>query len=511
MWRSPRPFNRAQRQKIVADSKIKIALSARSQSRLFMGALAGDLKQRFGAELHLYCFGSQELRHYQNLNTDGLFATITDANIILRRCFDTGLDEEAVINRAQAMERRLGTTINRLIVPDRHFGRGYSLASYYHPRSRYSECTSHTQAVHAYCESLTFWEEEFRTKGIELCIDGSREAFHISRSIGIPYRVLVGSRFQNYHNWAHNDHYENPNFEERWRQLTDSDGLEMEEPYLAHRANRKRYLARVKLTQTVKIILLTALRYGYWNLRGYEKAKGYYFWGTLQYHIRVWAAHRHMRRLAKTKLPDLAGKRFVYYPLHVEPETAIHGLSPEYFYQHALIAAVSRDLPAGVFLAVKENYGSLGRRPANFYRQVADLKNVIWVDVWERGFDCARQADAVVTICGTAGLEAVTSGTPVIAFGRHNIYNFLPSVRVVEDETQLAEYLHSALFQNDAERVSGEGKRLLKAIVDESFDMGSYDYIKLNQFETDSVRQAGDALMESISMASHQVDKRLPA
>ena len=492
----------------MTEATIKIALSARSQSRLFMAALARDLKQRFGAEIHLYCFGQQELQHYRKLNADGLFATIADANIVLRRCFETGLNEETVISRARDLERRLGITINRLIVPDRHFGRGYSLAGYYHPRSRYSECTSYAQAVHAYCESLEFWRDEFQTKGIDLCLDGSREAFHMARSMGLPYRVLAGSRFQNYHNWAINDHYENPNFEKRWHELTDSDGLEMAEPYLAHQANRKLSLKRVKLTQIAKNILLTTLRYAYWNLRGYEKAKGYYYWGTVQYHIRMWLAHRHMRRMAEVKLADLAGKRFVYFPLHVEPETALHGLSPEYFYQHALIAAVSRDLPAGVYLAVKEAYGSLGRRPANFYRQVADLKNVVWLDVWERGFDCARQADAVATICGTAGLEAVTSGTPVIAFGRHNIYNFLPSVRVVEDESNLAEYLRSALFENDAERVSAEGRRLLRAIVD---DMGKYDYIQLNQFESDTVRQAADALMESISRAPQQAGKQLTA
>ncbi len=136
---------------------------------------------------------------------------------------------------------------------------------------------------------------------------------------------------------------------------------------------------------------------------------------------------------------------------------------------------------------------------------------MVWLDVWERGFDCARQADAVATICGTAGLEAVTSGTPVIAFGRHNIYNFLPSVRVVEDESNLAEYLRSALFENDAERVSAEGRRLLRAIVDVSFDMGKYDYIQLNQFESDTVRQAADALMESISRAPQQAGKQLTA
>ncbi len=84
-------------------------------------------------------------------------------------------------------------------------------------------------------------------------------------------------------------------------------------------------------------------------------------------------------------------------------------------------------------------------------------------------------------------------------------------MRVVEDETNLAEYLQSALFENDAERVSAEGQRLVQAIVDVSFDMGNYDYIQLNQFESDAVRQATEALMKSISRAPQRSGKQLSA
>jgi hypothetical protein len=65
----------------------------------------------------------------------------------------------------------------------------------------------------------------------------------------------------------------------------------------------------------------------------------------------------------------------------------------------------------------------------------------------------------------------------------------------------LAGYLRNALCRNDAERVSAEGKRLLRAIVDESFDMGKFDYIHLDQFENDTVRQATDALIKSLPVA----------
>jgi len=476
-----------------------VAFGARSQTRFFDLALARQLKERFGTTIHLYCSGPQEVDFYSKHNVDGLFETVTDASVIEMHAFDSDLDDAQVFERARGFEERIGLTINRMIVPDRHFGRGYCLGGYYHPRSRRSENTSYTQAVHAYCEALAFWETEFRGKGVTACLNAPREAANMASEAGIPYRTLIASRFRNYHCWAVNPLYENPEFERRWNEIAEVGDLAIDQPYHAHLASRRNYLKHFSLRSMLRHLVITTMTYAYWNLRGYKKAKGYYYLSTMNYHLRTWLEYRRLRRLSKTKLDDMKGIRFVYYPLHMEPEAALHGISPEYFYQHALIAAVSRDLPAGVRLVVKEAFGNIGRRPANFYRQIADLKNVVWLDCWEMGLDCAKQADAVVTICGTVGLEAAVSGTPVIAFGQHNLYNFLPSVMVVNDERKLKSYLQKALFDADLKaRTQEDGGRLLQAIVDSSFDMGGYDYIRLQDFEQTAVQAASAALEHSL-------------
>lgn len=464
-----------------------------------MLALARELKAENQSRIHLYCFNVQEVQYYERMNDDGVFETINDANVLLRSAFENIPDENAVFDRARQLEKRVGITLNHLAVPDRHFGRGYALAGPLHPRSRYSESVDYPHIVHAFCAALEFWEQEFNNKKISVCLNGTREAQRIAQQMGIPYRVLVLSRYKNFHYWAWNDFFENPLIQEKWNTLTAADRLTMDKPYFAHSQNRLRWQKMFRFTLAVSNAVKTTLRYVYWNIRGYEKAKGYYYRETILHHFRLWAGYKQMRRWGKARLADLKGKRFVYFPMHVEPETALHGLSPEYFYQHALIAAVSRDLPAGVYLAVKEAYGSIGRRPKDFYRLVADLKNVIWLDVWEPGLDCVKQSEVVVTICGTAGLEAAALGKPVIAFGSHNIYNFLPSVKLVEDEADLTRYLRDALDQVDENKIRAEGERLLRAIVDVSFDMGSYDYIELNNFEGEVVERARLALVESLA------------
>ena len=477
-----------------------IAFGARAESRLFLLALAKEIQRRYGSEIHLYCNGPQEVAYYQNLNGDGVFTSITDASVLLVRAFDVGLDEARVMARARDFEALTGMTVNQMAVPHRHFGRGYALGGFYHPRSRYSQRVDYVHMVHAYCAALEFWDNEFKSKQVTMCINGARECAYMAGVRGIPYRAIAGSRFRGYHYWAWNHLNETPTIERAWQAIGADDGLDMDAPYHAHQINRNRYMRQFSTCKLLRNLSHGTARRIYWQLRGYRKAKGYFYREEMLFHYRVWRDYRRLKRQHLLRLVDLEGQRFAYFPMHVEPETALHGLSPEYFYQHALIAAVSRDLPAGCILAVKEAYGAIGRRPADFYKQIADLKNVVLLDVWESGFMCAQKADVLVTICGTAGLEAIVAGRPVVAFGRHNIYNFAPSVRVVHDESNLARYLREAFEgKPDRKTIRKEGRRVLKAIVDVSFDMADYDYIDLEKFEVAAVEDACDKLTATVS------------
>ena len=67
-------------------------------------------------------------------------------------------------------------------------------------------------------------------------------------------------------------------------------------------------------------------------------------------------------------------------------------MSPEYFYQLSCIAALSRDLPAGAILVVKETLAATGRRPRDFYAQIKEFKNVVMLDIRELGLEVVRAA-----------------------------------------------------------------------------------------------------------------------
>ena len=480
----------------------RVGLYARSETRLFMVSLAREIKDRFGASIVLYTGNDQETAFYRR-HGEGVFEDIIQAKALHAAAMEPPADERAEIERAQAYEARLGQTINFLSVSNRHLGRGYALGGFGHPRSRISEHAKYVHLLHAYNECLAFWDREIPARGLTLVLNGPRESGVMARHHGVPFRVFAGSRHANLHNWAWNEFYENPEFEWAYLDRAGSGENTLDRPYHSHLVNRLRYLRDASLLRLCHRGAREVAKFAWWRLRGYEKGRGYFLGDNLKMMARIWMDSRRLGRIATTRLDDLRGTPFVYYPLHQEPEMALQGLSPEYFYQLSLIAAVARDLPAGVRLAVKETFGAIGRRPRDFYGQIAEFKNVVLLEPMELGLECVRRAEAVVTICGTAGFESAVLGRPVIAFGAHNNYNFLPQVRIVHAEHELGGHLRWALDPRFArETAKAEGGRFLRAVVARSFDMRSYNFIDVAEFEHASVDDATSALSRSLDVAA---------
>ena len=474
-----------------------IAIGARSTTRHLIAEVAREIKRRHNCRIHLYANGAQELAYYNKMN-DGVYDTVNNASSLISHAFDKGLDEEEVMARAREYEDLIGYTINRILVPDRHYGRGFCLGGFYHPRSRQSTIT-YVQAVNAYCKGLEYWKNEIESKNIKLFLDGPRESAYVTHALNVPSRVLVGSRYKNYQYWAWNEMYESPEIQEGYANSDLNEPVDLDEPYFAHLAARNTFESNFALRVMVKRMAREVAQYAYWHLRGYEKAKGYYLSENLMFFYRVWRDYRRMRKLDIKKLSDLDGKRFVYYPLHIEPETALHGISPECFDQLGVIATIARDLPADTLLAVKEPYGMIGRRPDHFYRQLKDFKNVVLLDPWEIGIRCNQTASVVFTICGTSGIEALAAGKPVISFGQHNIYNRNYGVQVIDSMLDIRPQIEKALGGHfDQMQMKIHANRLLQSIIDCSFDLGDFDFINIDKFDPQIAKGAVDKLMVSL-------------
>jgi len=142
----------------------------------------------------------------------------------------------------------------------------------------------------------------------------------------------------------------------------------------------------------------------------------------------------------------------------------------------------------------------VGRRPDNFYEQIRAFKNVVLLEMMELGLDVTRQAEAVVTINGTAGLEAAVRGKPVIVFGHHNLYRILPHVLEVRESSDLKHCLKTALGGSiDEVAANRAGQRFLQAVIESSFDLHGYDFRTPDIIDPAAVDGAYAQLVEGLA------------
>jgi len=109
--------------------------------------------------------------------------------------------------------------------------------------------------------------------------------------------------------------------------------------------------------------------------------------------------------------------KYIYYPLHVDPEASTMVLAPHHTDQLSVIEALSKNAPAEMQIVVKEHGPMLGMRPSGFYETIASMPRVVVVPPSYDGLDLIKKSALVVVITGTAGWEAMRLGVPVLIAG----------------------------------------------------------------------------------------------
>lgn len=464
-------------------------------------ALCKELKRLTGCRVVFYVSGLESMRSHERFRKDGIIDEIVDRDVLLPAASRMDVGAEAVFTRAQEMEDFIGCTYNEVMMTRRDIGRGFALGGYYHPRMPGVDRMSYVQVIHGVSENLAFWRNEFESKRLDLIINGQKDAAVVARALGIPYRFLYSSRVGNYYYWSRDEFFEVPGLRESYDRLEGGrfEPIEIDQPYFQEIKSRAKSLRGSAFVRFLRQSVRWLMRQAYLTLKGYRSPWDYSILSGFTLY------GRRVRDLRKTRPPftqslaSLRGLPFVFYPLQTEPEMALQWMSPECFCQLGVIASLARDLPAGVILAVKDTIHAVGRRPNNFYDQIRDFKNVAPLDVMERGVDVVGRAAAVATISSTAGLEAAIMGKPVIMFGRHNGYQFVPHVHLVTREEDLRPALRRALDGSiDRNRAARDGARLRRALVNASFDLGQFDPLRPGSFDQAGIAAAASALLDSV-------------
>jgi hypothetical protein len=146
-------------------------------------------------------------------------------------------------------------------------------------------------------------------------------------------------------------------------------------------------------------------------------------------------------------------QRYIYFPLHLQPELTTDVYGGEYGDQLLAIEELARALPPGMLIYVKENpKQSLYMRDPSFFERLMAIPQVRYLPIDVPTFELTKNAVAVATISGTAGWEAMQMGKPVICFG-YGWYRGLPGAYTWNEiKDNLSETLSTFRFDKDALR-----------------------------------------------------------
>ena len=148
---------------------------------------------------------------------------------------------------------------------------------------------------------------------------------------------------------------------------------------------------------------------------------------------------------------------YYYMALHVLPESTILTQGDDNN-EAAHIIDICKKMPINVHLIVKENIEMLGERPLSFYKKLNEIHNLILVDPSMPSLALIKESIGVITICGTATLEAAIMKKKALYLGmpeysalngveKYNKYTttFTNNTEIPDNEDDHLRYLQAIL------------------------------------------------------------------
>lgn len=115
---------------------------------------------------------------------------------------------------------------------------------------------------------------------------------------------------------------------------------------------------------------------------------------------------------------ELSDINYIYYPMHQDPEFVLNVQAPFWYNQLNTIRMLSYNLPTGYKLLVREHRHNVGRRSGKYLRELARYPGVVIVDAFEDQYKYINNANLIVTVNGSTGLEGLFLKKKVMTLDR---------------------------------------------------------------------------------------------
>lgn len=148
----------------------------------------------------------------------------------------------------------------------------------------------------------------------------------------------------------------------------------------------------------------------------------------------IWNARKAWnQRYCDFRSLDELPSKYVFYPLQYSPESSINTPAPYFVDQMRAIDAIRHALPSDYVLVVKEHPACILLRNGRFVRNLQNVSGVKIAHYSMPGTEVARRADLVVSVTGTATLEAFLLGRQAITLGSSLVSSALGGVCSIDE------------------------------------------------------------------------------
>lgn len=353
--------------------------------------------------------------------------------------------------QAAELERQLGVNVLDVIRSDRHLGIGFVSSSDFHG-SAYADRIDYRRSLDIALRLSAFAENLIAARR-PLCVIGYPGAIYtnalitVAEALGTPMRSLGAPRRGNLFYWCADREGRPVDLAGAYAEELRASAPALGKPPESSDPMRIRLL-RERIARGAS---LRALARSNWKqfrgnigvvLRGQGGLYGNY---SIPAKMRAvcgqWLARRRAleQRPVLPTLPD--DLPFVFFPLHMEPETSLMVEARHAPSQATAIDWLARAAPPGWCVVVKEHPAQGVPRSRGFLDLLDRYPNVIACGMLEQSDDIVGRAQAVAIINGTVGFQAAAAGKPVLSFYERYIPNLLPHVRYIRSLDELTKAL----------------------------------------------------------------------
>lgn len=110
----------------------------------------------------------------------------------------------------------------------------------------------------------------------------------------------------------------------------------------------------------------------------------------------------------KLSVPADLSQKYIYYPMHFQPECTSNPQGGIYYKQSIPIRLLAESLPENSYIYVKEHPAQIyGAREKEDYDELLSIPNVVLVDRFTDTYELIKHSQAVASLAGTAGWEGI--------------------------------------------------------------------------------------------------------